>query len=170
MPRQKLVGGGSSLQQCWLFILRSHERSVSQQVLTKKIGRHFYGLFFTEEGFKIKIQLPLFPSLRSSWIKFSCKVNECRVCILTIVNQEKKQKTKTKKKKKKKKNNNNKKKKKKKKKTCHYRQRNGTWSDVVGVSIFKSLKDHMSRVTRKPVLGVSDQLRLKLACSATEAS
>ena len=30
--------------------------------------------------------------------------------------------------------------------------------------------DKMSHVTRKPVFGVYDQVRLKLACSATEAS
>ena len=29
---------------------------------------------------------------------------------------------------------------------------------------------HMSSVTRKPVFGVCDQVRLKLVCSATEAS
>ena len=28
----------------------------------------------------------------------------------------------------------------------------------------------MNHVTRKPVFGVSDQVRLKLACSATETS
>ena len=31
-------------------------------------------------------------------------------------------------------------------------------------------KDHISLVTRKPIFGVSDQLRLKPACSATETS
>ena len=29
---------------------------------------------------------------------------------------------------------------------------------------------HLSLVTRKPVFGVSDQVRVKLACSATETS
>ena len=35
---------------------------------------------------------------------------------------------------------------------------------------FSSLLDEMSLVTRKPVFGVCDQVRLKPACSATEAT
>ena len=34
----------------------------------------------------------------------------------------------------------------------------------------KTPKNHMSLVTRKPVLGVCDQVRLKPACSAIETS
>ena len=50
--RQKIVGGGSSLQQCGLFVLLSHERSVSQQVLTKKLTAIFMNYFSPRKASK----------------------------------------------------------------------------------------------------------------------
>ena len=39
-----------------------------------------------------------------------------------------------------------------------------------GVIWFATFKDHLSLVTRKPVFGLYDQVRLKLAYYATETS